>query len=121
MSSAQLHRKLLTGKRKAEEFSSLCSALHENFDESLRYAVDFASVKGASSWLTALPLLEHGFALHKSAFLDALALRYGWLPLRAPSLCACGSSFSVEHTLSCLSVDFLHCTTMTSEILLLHF
>jgi len=50
--------------------------------------VDFASVKGASSWLTALPLQEHGFALHKSAFLDALALRYGWLPLRAPSLCA---------------------------------
>jgi len=39
--------------------------------------------------------------LHKSAFLDALALHYGWLPLRAPSLCACGSSFSVEHTLSC--------------------
>jgi len=101
VSSAQLHRKLLTGKRKAEEFSSLSSALRENFDESLRYAVDFASVKGASSWLTALPLQVHGFALHKSAFLDALALRYGWLPLRAPSLCACGSSFSVEHALSC--------------------
>jgi len=39
--------------------------------------------------------------LHKSAFLDALALRYGWLPLRAPSLFAHGSSFSVDHALSC--------------------
>ena len=63
--------------------------------------MDFASVKRASSWLTALPLQEHGFALHKSAFLDALALLYGWFPLRAPSLSACGSSFSVDHVLSC--------------------
>jgi len=98
---AQLHRKLLTDKRKTEEIFSLSSALHENFEESLQCAVDFASVKGASSWLTTLPLQEHKFALHKSAFLDTLALRYGWLPLRAPSLFACGSSFSVEHTLSC--------------------
>ena len=37
----------------------------------------------------------------KSAFQDALALRYGWLPLRAPTHCACGTSFSVEHALSC--------------------
>jgi len=88
VSSAQLHRKLLTGKQKTEELSSLSSALCENFDESLQCAVDFASVKGVSSWLTALPLQEHGFALHQSAFLDALGLRYGWLPLRAPSLCA---------------------------------
>ena len=37
----------------------------------------------------------------RSAFQDALALRYGWSPLRPPSLCACGTSFSVEHALSC--------------------
>ena len=86
-------------KSKAEGYSSL--SLRENFEPSLQCAVDFASVKGASSWLTALPLQEYGFALHKSAFQDALALHYGWSPLRAPSLCACGSSFSVEHVLSC--------------------
>ena len=93
VSSAQLHRKSLIGKFKAEMHSSLSSSLRENFDASLQCAVDFASVKGASSWLTALPLQEHGFSLHRSAFQDALALRYGWSPLRAPSLCACGSLF----------------------------
>ena len=31
--------------------------------------------KGASSWLSTLPIDEHGFALHKGAFRDALCLR----------------------------------------------
>ena len=57
-------------------------------------AVKLAVEKGASSWLTAIPVDEYGFALHKSAF---IALRYGWLPLRTPANCACGTSFSVEH------------------------
>ena len=121
MSSSQLHRKSLVCKSKAENYSSLSSALCEEFDQSLRCAVDFALVKGASSWLTALHLPEHGFALHKSAFLDALALCYGWLPLRAPLLCACDSLFSVDHVLSCPKGGFLHCTIMMSEILLPHF
>ena len=60
-----------------------------------------AEEKGASSWLTTLPIEEHGFSLHKGAFSDALALRYGWTPSRSPTNCECGSSFSVEHALSC--------------------
>ena len=48
-----------------------------------------------------LPLTDHGFALHKSAFHDALALRYGWTPSKLPSKCDCGNSFTVEHALSC--------------------
>ena len=57
--------------------------------------------KGASTWLSVLPLEEYGFALHKGAFRDALALRYGWSPANAPLNCACGTHFSVEHVLSC--------------------
>ena len=45
--------------------------------EPLRYAVQLANEKGASSWLTALTLKEHGFSLHKGAFRDALFLRHG--------------------------------------------
>ena len=56
---------------------------------------------GASSWLTALPLVNHGFFLTKSEFRDAVCLRYGWTPARMPGNCACGQSFSVEHALSC--------------------
>ena len=44
----------------------------------LALAVDLACQKGASSWLTAIPLSEHNFSLHNSDFPDALALRYRW-------------------------------------------
>ena len=97
VSSSQFHRKFLICKSKAEEFSSLPSALRENFDQSLQCAMDFASVKVASSYFMPYPYKN----LHKSVFLDALALRYGWMPFKVPSLCACWSSFSVDHVLSC--------------------
>ena len=63
--------------------------------------MELASEKGASSWLTALPLTEFGFSLHKGAFRDAVALRYGWLPPQSPRLYDCGSNFSIDHCLSC--------------------
>ncbi len=44
---------------------------------------------------------EHGFALHKGAFRDALCLCYGWRPPNLPSQCVCGKFFTVEHALSC--------------------
>ena len=64
-------------------------------------AIELAEEKGASSWLTAIPLREYGFNLHKSGFRDAIALRYGWTPADLPTSCVCGSRFSVEHALSC--------------------
>ena len=63
--------------------------------------MDLTRERGSSSWLTALPLEEHGFPLHKGAFADALALRYGWAPSRTQTSCACGANFTVEHVLSC--------------------
>ena len=36
---------------------------------SLRRIVSLPSEKGASSWLSVLPIEEHGFALHKGAFI----------------------------------------------------
>ena len=66
-----------------------------------RRAMELASKKGASSWLTTLPIEEFGFCLHKGAFADALALRYGWTPSRIPVSCVCGSSFTVDHVLFC--------------------
>ncbi len=68
--------------------------------------MDLAKEKGASTWLTATPLVEHGFALHKGAFQDALALRYGWTPADMPSTCVCGNNFSVEHAMSCARGGF---------------
>ena len=52
-------------------------------------------------WLSALPVDEHGFALHKGAFHDTLCLRYGWLPSGLPTQYVCGKGFSVDHTMNC--------------------
>ena len=67
----------------------------------LKRSVELAGEKGASNWLTALPISEFGFTLHKGAFVDAISLRYGWTPNRVPSYCECGTVFSIDHSLSC--------------------
>ena len=101
------------------EFESLRS----QFSEEQSYARQLAREKGASSWLCALTLQEHGFALHKSAFSDALALRYGWSPTDLPTSCSCGKGLSVEHALSCPRGGFptlrhkrSHCSTFDGDL-----
>jgi len=64
------------------------------------------SEKGTSSWLSVLPIEEHGFALHKGAFRDALCLQYGWLPSGLPVKCVCGHGFTVNHAMDCSSGGF---------------
>ena len=61
--------------------------------------MELAPERGAPNWLTTLPIDEFGFCLHKGAFADALALRYGWPPSHIPA--HCGATFSVQHTLYC--------------------
>ena len=71
------------------------------FPGSLKRSMEVASEPGASSWLSALPILEYGFAFHKGDFCDALCLCYGWQPCLLPSSCVCGQSFTVEHAINC--------------------
>ena len=54
--------------------------LSNRLPQKLQRAMKTSAEKGASTWLATLPIAEHGFALHKQAFRDALCLRYGWLP-----------------------------------------
>ena len=67
----------------------------------LRQTIEHCKDKGVSSWLSAIPIEQYGFALHKNEFTDALCLRYGWTPPHLPSHCVCGKAFSVTHALSC--------------------
>ena len=53
--------------------ASVCDLLSSD----LKHIISLSSKKGALSWLSALPVEEHGVALHKGAFSDALYLRYG--------------------------------------------
>jgi hypothetical protein len=57
--------------------------------------------KGASSWVTATPLYDHGTVLHKGDFVDAVYMRYGWILPDLPVKCPCGSAFSLQHALDC--------------------
>ena len=69
---------VVASKHQAQEGKavSVCDALPAD----LKRIVSLSGDKGAFPWLSALPVEEHGFALHKSAFHDAICLRYGWLP-----------------------------------------
>ena len=68
--------------------------------------MELAQEKGASSWFSALPLEEHGFALHKGGFRDAICLHYLWDLPRTPEHCACGQKFGVNHAMCCPKGDF---------------
>ena len=63
--------------------------------------VNLAAKKSASNWLSVLPVAERGFYLNKTAFKDAICLRFGWRPERLPEKCVCGTSLTVEHALTC--------------------
>ena len=63
--------------------------------------------KGASSWLTILPLKEQGFNLTKDEFRDVLALRYNRKIKNLPSKCACGQAFDTNHAMNCKKGGFV--------------
>ena len=69
--------------------------------------MECVSEKGASSWLTSLPLNKYDFHLTKQEFRDALYLRYGITPPKLPLTCICGASNNVNHALSCARGGFI--------------
>ena len=67
----------------------------------LKIAVRAASEKGASSWVTAMPLFDHATVLHKRDFVDAVYIRYGWELHDLQVTCRCGKAMNVTHALDC--------------------
>ena len=88
-------------KKKKKEEQVLADTLSKESPKDIQLAINLAKEKGASTWLTVLPIEEFGYCLHKSAFRDAISLRYGWKPEGMPTTCVCGKAFSVEHAMSC--------------------
>ena len=101
----QAVKKALRAERSSQQ-KSIATELKSSLPPQLQRAANLASEKGASSWLTTLPIDTHGFALHKGGFRDALCLRYNWTPPHLPTKCACGSNFTIEHALSCPTGGF---------------
>ena len=88
-------------KRKREVQEEQAQNIARQLNPQLKRSVELARKKGSSSWLTTLPLKEHGFLLNKSEFRDAIRLRYGWSLSNLPQLCNCGTAFSVDHAMIC--------------------
>ena len=70
-------------------------------------AVDLATQKGASNWLTVLLIRDMNFDLNKSEFRDAVKLRYDWEVPDMPSVCVCGDRFNVDHAMICKRGGFV--------------
>ena len=96
--------------------------LKNRLPNSLRQCVAAGEEKGASSWLSAIPLESHGFVLHKGAFRAALVLRYNWPFKHFGPTCACCSHLYAGHVLICQYNGFHtlrhdNLRDMTSELL----
>ena len=76
-------------------------------DEGSKRAIEQNREKGASSWLSVLPLRDHGITLNKEEFRDALALRYNRTVTNLPSKCACGEIFNINHAMNCKKGGFV--------------
>ena len=70
-------------------------------DEKTRRYFQCAQEKGASLWLSCLPIKQLGYSINKQEFKDAICLRYGWAIPNTPNYCACGKRNSVDHALIC--------------------
>ena len=90
-------------------------------DEKLKLN-DIHQEKGASIWLSALPLKGEGYYLNKQEFWDLVKLSYGWPLSLLPIQCICGAQCNVQHALSCKKGGFItlrhnHIRDVTAELL----
>ena len=95
------HKKIKSEAKNRKRLVRIEEANNIQLPKHLERAKELGSEKGASNWLTTLPIEAHGFALHNSAFRDAINLRYGWMPHHLPSQCDCKEAFTIHHVMSC--------------------
>ncbi|XP_048582338.1 uncharacterized protein LOC5520811 isoform X1 [Nematostella vectensis] len=94
-------------REKNEYLKSRCAEVKSSLPVNMLRAVDLATQKGTSSWLTVLPLREMSFDLNKREFRDALGLRYDWEIPETPSICVCGDTFDADHAMICKRGGFV--------------
>ncbi|KAL5262366.1 hypothetical protein ACHWQZ_G007921 [Mnemiopsis leidyi] len=97
IANAKNTMKMLKGKRHKHTYCQLLIKLASSTKRSL----EMAKEKGASSWLTTLPLDWLGYTLNRQEFRDSIALRYNWKIKDMPAHCGCGNENNIDHSLSC--------------------
>ena len=76
--AAQLILKNEVSQDNQHRLAELRESLSSETPPILFPAVNLGKERGASVWLTALPIESRGFWLHNGDFRDALCLRYDW-------------------------------------------
>ena len=77
--------KLEVKRLRSEFYSNQVAKLEEKMTPSKKRANEIAREKGASNWLTAIPLEDMDFHLSKREFWDAVTIRYMWPLKRLPA------------------------------------
>ena len=91
----------------AQELQERSKQIEEALPISTTQLINQTKMLGASNWLSAIPLAEHGFNLSKGEFRDALALRFNHEIKGLPSICLCGQIFDITHAMNCKREGFV--------------
>ena len=81
---AQTEAKTMIRNTKNSSLKAQITSVRSRLTPALQRLNDITSEKGASTWLSVLPLRSHHYDLHKGSFRDSLCLRYGWDPPTCP-------------------------------------
>ena len=100
-------RKLTRKKDGSEVLEGVYKEFLKTLTEDLQRSIQLNSEKGASVWLTSLPLSDQGFNLNAQEFRDAICLRYGWKVNNIAPYCECGSENNINHSLICKKGGFI--------------
>ena len=86
---------------KTASVKSRMESIDSTLPSDLLRSVNQSRDKGASSWLTAVPLVDQGLVLNKQEFRDFLRLRYIIPVSDFQSKYVCGEKYTVCNALSC--------------------
>ena len=114
--------KAMLKAEKEASFMTKATSLMEKLSPNEARSFLTAQEKGASAWLSSLPIKTLGYSLNKQEFRDAVCLRYGWKIKDTPTHCACGAKNSTNHTLICPKGGYVclrHNALRNTEALLL--
>ena len=100
-------KKLTKMLKKGNRSNLAYCQLPKKLDVSTKRVLEMAKEKGASSWLTTLPLDWLGYTLNRQEFRDSIALRYNWKIKDMPAYCGCGKENDIDHSLSCKKGGFV--------------
>ena len=99
-SLTKLAQQEVTNER-PKELEHRAELIKEMTPRKTQRALDLATEKGSSAWLTVLALQDLSLDLSKRGFRDAVKVRYDWLVEDIPSTCACGEAFTIDHSMIC--------------------